>query len=158
VSEINAANLPRLSWMRVIAGGAIWATVYNLVWGVAWFAFMGREWREAFAAINRPLLFTADMWIFWIALTLPIGVAIAAYTANPARSVSAPKATVYAGVTLWLVMTVGMAIWSWQNSLSIRIIALDSVVNLVAMLVPASFAGSYGGSFRGIGAPLSRGK
>ena len=34
VSEINAADLPRLSWMRVIAGGALWAVVYNLVW--AW--------------------------------------------------------------------------------------------------------------------------
>ena len=141
VSEINAANLPRLSWMRVIAGGAIWAAVYNLVWGLAWFAFIRREWREAFAAINRPLLFTADIWIFWIALTLPIGVAIAAYAGSLARSVSAPKATVYAGITLWLVMTVGMATWSWQNSLSIRIISLDAVVNLVAMMVPALFAG-----------------
>jgi len=140
VSEINAADLPRLSWMRVIAGGALWAVVYNLVWGVAWFVFMRREWRDAFAAINRPLLFTADIWIFWMALTLPIGVAIVAYAANPARSVSAPKATVYAGMTLWLVMTVGMATWSWQSSLPIRIIALDSIVNLVAMMVPALFA------------------
>lgn len=159
MSEINAADLPRLSWMRVIAGGAIWATAYNLVWGAAWFGFMRREWRDAFAAINRPLLFTADVWIFWIVLTLPVGVAIVAYAANPGRSVSGPKATVYAGITLWLVMTVGMAAWSWHNSLSIRIIALDSIVNLVAMMVPALFARSYGGcSFRGIGAPLSREK
>ena len=140
VSQINVANLPRLSWMRVIAGGVLWAAVYNLVWGVAWFVFMRREWRDAFAAINRPLLFTADTWIFWIALTLPVGVAIVAYAANPLRSVSAPKATVYAGMTLWLVMTVGMATWSWQDSLSIRIIALDAIVNLVAVMVPAFFA------------------
>jgi len=140
VSEINTSDIPRLSWMRAIAGGALWAAVYNLVWGLAWFVFMRREWREAFAAINRPLLFTVDIWIFWIALTFPIGVAIAAYAANPARSVSALKATAYAGITLWLVMTVGMAAWSWQNSLSIRIIALDAVVNLVAMIVPALFA------------------
>jgi hypothetical protein len=91
------------------------------------------------AAIKRPLLFTADIWIFWIALTLPIGVAIEAHAANPVRSVSA-KATVYSGMTLWLVMTAGMATWSWQNSLSIRIIALDSIVNLVPMMVPALFA------------------
>jgi len=126
--------------MRVIAGGALWAAVYNLVWGVAWFVFIRREWRDAFAAINRPLLFTADVWILWIALTLPIGMAIVAYAANPVRSASASRATVYAGITLWLVMTVGMAAWSWQDSLSIRIIALDSIVNLVAMLVPALFA------------------
>ena len=65
--------------------------VYNLVWGVAWFVFMRKEWRDAFAAIKRPLLFTADIWIFWMVLTLPIGVAIVAYAANPARSVSAPS-------------------------------------------------------------------
>ena len=140
MSEINAANPQRHSWIRVIAGGALWAAVYNLVWGAAWFVFMRREWRDAFAAINRPLLWTADIWIFWIVLTLPIGVAIVAYAANPVRSVSAPKATVYAGMTLWLVMTAGMATWSWQNSLSIRIIALDSIVNLVAMMAPAFFA------------------
>ena len=124
----------------MIAGGALWAAVYNLVWGAAWFVFMRREWRDAFAAINRPSLWTADIWIFWIVLTLPIGVAIVGYAANPVRSVSAPKATVYAGMTLWLVMTAGMATWSWQNSLSIRIIALDSIVNLVAMMAPAFFA------------------
>jgi len=140
MSETKAADLPRLSWMPVIVGGALWAAVYNLVWGIAWFVFMRREWRDAFAAIKRPLLFTADIWIFWIALTLPIGVAIVVYASNPARSVSAPQATVFAGVTLWLVMTAGMATWSWQNSLSIRIIALDSFVNLVAMMVPALFA------------------
>jgi len=140
VSEINSAGLPRLSWVRVIVGGALWAGVYNLVWGVAWFAFMRSEWRDAFAAIKRPLLFTADFWIFWIVLTVPIGVAVMGYAANPARSVSATKSTVYAGMTLWLVMTVGMATWSWQNSLSIRIIALDSIVNLVALIAPAWFA------------------
>jgi len=140
VSKINAVDPSRLSWMRVIAGGALWAAVYNLVWGVAWFVFMRREWRDAFAATNRPLLFTGDIWIFWIALTLPIGVAVAAYAANPSRSVSAPKAAVYAGMTLWLIMTAGMATWSWQNSLSIRIIVLDSIVNLVAMMAPALFA------------------
>ena len=130
MSDSNAADLPRVSWMRVIAGGALWAAVYNVVWGVAWFLFMRREWRDAFAAIHRPLLWTADIWIVWIALTLPIGVAIVAYAAHPARTVSAPKATVYAGMTLWLVMTAGMAGWGWQESLSIRIIALDCIVNL----------------------------
>ena len=141
MSDINA-DLPRVSWMRAIAGGAFWAVVYNLVWGLAWFTFMRREWRDAFAAIKRPLPFTADVWILWIALTLPIGVALVAYARNPARSVSAPKAAVYAGMTLWLLMTLGMATWGWQASLSIRIIVLDSIVNLIAM-VAASLAGGW---------------
>ena len=61
VSEINTRDIPRLSWMGVITGGALWAALYNLVWGVAWLFFMRREWPDAFAAINRPLLFTADI-------------------------------------------------------------------------------------------------
>lgn len=80
------------------------------------------------------------MWVLWIALTLPIGMAVVAYAASPVRSASALRATVYTGITLWLVMTVGMAAWSSQDSLSIRIIALDSIVNLVAIVVPAMFA------------------
>ena len=91
MSQSSVANARRLRWMRVIAGGAFWAAVYNLVWGAAWFVFMSREWRDAFAAIKRPWLFSADIRIFWIALTLPIGVAIAAYAANPTRSVSAAR-------------------------------------------------------------------
>lgn len=140
MSQTNTVKLSRPRWMRVIAGGMLWAMVYNLVWGVAWFIFMRREWRDAFAAIHRPLLFTADLWIFWIVLTFPIGLAIVAFAANPARSVSATRATLYAGMILWLVMTVGMATWSWQDGLSIRIIVLDCIVNLVALLVPALFA------------------
>ena len=64
-----------------------------------------------------------------------------AYAAIPARTVSAPKATVYAGMTLWLVMTAGMA--GWALAFSIRIIALDSIVNLVALIAPAAFAGMW---------------
>ncbi len=142
MGDINATDLPRVSWMRVIAAGAFWAVVYNLVWGVAWFVFMRREWHNAFAAIKRPMLWTPDIWISWIAITLPIGVALVAYARNPARSMSRPKAAVYAAVPLWLLMTLGMAVWARQESLSIRIIALDSIVNLVAM-VAASLAGGW---------------
>jgi hypothetical protein len=148
MSDANVATVPRVTWMRVIAGGVLWAAVYNLVWGVAWFLFMRREWREALAAIDRPMVWTTDVWIGWIALTLPIGVAIVAYTANSARSGSASKAAVYSGATLWLLMTVGMTIWGWQDSLSIRILALDAMVNLVAML-SASLAGTWSHGHRG---------
>jgi hypothetical protein len=114
--------------------------VYNLLWGVAWFAFMQREWREAAAAIRRPQPFTAEVWFLTVVLSLPIGVAIMAYTASRARS--ALKAAVYAAVALWLLMTMGMAGWGWQESLSMRVIALDSAVNLVAM-VAASLGGIW---------------
>jgi hypothetical protein len=143
VSELNSANRHRVSFMRVIAGGALWSAVYNLVWGVAWFTFMREEWRLAFASIKRPLPFTADVWILWIALTVPIGVAIVAFAADPERSIPASKAIAYADATLWVLMTIGMAAWALQASLPIRIVALDSIVNLVALMVPALFIGAW---------------
>ncbi len=114
--------------------------VYNLVWGVAWFAFMRREWMDAMAAVRRPMPWTAEVWFLWVLLTLPIGVAIMAYTASRARS--ALKTAVYAAVGLWLMMTLGMIGMGWQWSLSLRVIALDSTVNLVG-LVAGSLAGGW---------------
>lgn len=128
------------NWPRVVASGALWAVVYNLVWGVAWFAFMRREWLDAVAAIGQPLPWTAEVWFLWVVLTLPIGVAIMAHAASHVRS--APKSSVYAAVAVWLLMTLGMAGWGVQDSLSIRVIAMDSTVNLVGM-VAASVAGVW---------------
>jgi hypothetical protein len=133
ISEASAARRPRASWIRVIAGGTLWAAVYNMAWGVAWFLFMRNEWRDAFASTKSPLLFTAEIWILWIVLTLPMGMGLVAYAANPGRSISAAKAAFYAGTALWLVMTLGMT--GWARSFSARIIVLDATVNLIALMV-----------------------
>jgi hypothetical protein len=45
----------RVLWMPVLGGGLLWALVYNLVWGVAWFTLMRREWLNAVAAIDGSL-------------------------------------------------------------------------------------------------------
>ncbi len=127
---------------RVLAGGVLWAAVYNLVWGGAWFAFMRREWLDAMAAIKQPLPWTPQFWVVWVALTLPIGVATMTYIASRARSAPVPKAALAASLALWVVMTIGMAAWGWQESLSIRVITIDSAVNLVG-LVTASLAGEW---------------
>ena len=126
----------------MITGGVVWAAVYNLLWGVAWFLFMRQEWLHAFGAIKSPLLFTADVWILWITLTLPIGAAVVAYVASPARRGAARQSAVGAGMTLWLVMTLGMATWGRRSALPIRVISLDSIVNLIA-LVSASLASTW---------------
>jgi hypothetical protein len=131
-----------ISWPRVFAGGALWVVIYNLVWGAAWFAFMRREWLDAMAAIRQPLPFTPQVWVAWVALTLPIGIATMAYVASRRYFVAAPKAALCAGLALWALMTIGMAGWGWQESLSMRVIAMDSTVNL-AGLVAASLAGGW---------------
>src|SRR5947209_4042071 len=94
---------------------------------------MRREWGDAFAVIHRPAPLTPDIWILWAVLTVPMGVAIVAYAATPILSAAAK--TVYASVTLWLLMTAGMAIWGRRASLPSRVIALDVLVNLVVMLL-----------------------
>lgn len=131
-----------INWPRVVASGALWTVVYNFVWGAAWFAFMRQEWLDAMAAIRRPSPWTAEVWFLMVALSLPIGVAIMAYVAGRARSATAPKTAVYASLLLWLVMTLGMAGWGWQDSIPMRAIGLDSIVNFVAM-VAASLAGGW---------------
>lgn len=131
-----------IHWPRVVVSGVLWAVVYDLVWGIAWFAFMRREWLDAVAAIKQPLPWTSDFWVVWATLNLPIGMAIMAYVGTRARSSSALRAAVYAGVAMWLLMTLWMAGWGWQQSLSLRVIVLDSAVNLVG-LVAASLAGGW---------------
>lgn len=128
------------NWPRLVASGALWAVVYNFVWGAAWFAFMRREWQDAPAALGRGMPWPAEVWFIMAVLSLPIGVAIMAYAASRAPSVA--RVAVYAAVAVWVLMTMGMAGWGWSESYSLRILILDSIVNLVAM-VAAALAGAW---------------
>jgi hypothetical protein len=118
----------------------VWALVYNLVWGIAWFLFMRQEWAEAVAAIGRTSPWTAEVWFFWVVLTVPMGVAIMAYASGRAR---ASSAAVVAGAAVWLLLTVSMGAYSLSQSLPVRVIISDSVVNLAGMIA-ASLAGAWG--------------
>lgn len=135
---------------HVVEGGALWALVYNFVWGIAWFAFMRAEWRAAATAVGRAMPWTTEVWILWGILTFPLGVAIVAYSTSPKRS--ALKSALYAGVAIWVVLSVGMAISCSQ--FSARVIMLDAGVNLLAMLAACIAAvlglpsnGQRGGNF-----------
>lgn len=126
-------------WRLVVASGALWATAYNLIWGVAWFAFMRDEWANTMSSVGRENPWVAEVWFLWATLTLPIGVAIMAYAAGHPRP---SKTEFYAAVGLWPPMALAMAAWAWQESLPMRVIASDSAVNLVGM-VAASLAGGW---------------
>jgi hypothetical protein len=117
---------------RVFVGGLLWALVYNSVWAVAWFAFMRRGWLDATAALRNSMPWT-EIWAVSAALTLPLGVAAMAYVAGRARTGPAPRAALAASLALWVPMTMGMAGWGWYESLSLRILMLDSAVNLLAI-------------------------
>lgn len=124
----------------VVLSGALWAVVYNVLWAAAWFVFMRREWLAATAAIHDSTPWRT-IWVVWVVTTLPLGVAMMAYVAGRAGSVEVRTAALAAGSAVWVVITLGMAVWGVQQALSIRVIALDSMVNLFAILV-ASLAGT----------------
>lgn len=119
-------------WRGVAAAAALWMIAYCLVWGLAWLVFMRREWTDAVASINRQSPWTAEVWFMELVFTFPMGVAISAHAASQ-KSLTL-KTAMYPAVALWMMMTVGMAIWSAQEGFPLRVIVLDSTVNLVAML------------------------
>lgn len=135
----STAPVNRIDWPRVVASGALWTVVYNFVWGVAWFTFMRREWMEAVVSIGQPLPWTAEVWFVWVVCTLPIGVAFSAHAASHAHT--ALKTTLYPAVAVWLMMTLGMVVWFVQESFPLRVIAIDSTVNLVGMLAASLACG-----------------
>lgn len=130
----------RVNWRRTVASGAVWTLAYNLIWGIGWFAFMRREWQVAVTAIGHPMPWTGAVWFLWGVLTVPIGIALMAYSASRAPRETAAALT--AAVAIWLVLALSMAAYSLSQALSIRVIVLDASVNLVAM-VTAALAGAW---------------
>ena len=128
------------NWRGIVASGAVWTLVYNFVWGVAWFAFMRSEWEAAVAAVRQPLPWTAEVWFLWVVLTVPMGMAIMAYA--PRRARPTRTAAVSAAAAVWLLLTFAMGAYSLSESVPMRVIALDSTVNLVGMIA-ASLAGAW---------------
>lgn len=105
---------------------------YCAVWGFAWLVFMRREWTEAAASIHRHSPWTAEVWFMELVFIFPMGAAISAHAASQ-KSLTLTTA-MHPAVAVWMIMTLGMAIWSGLEGSPLRVIVLDSTVNLVAML------------------------
>ena len=129
--QIEKEPMHTRRWPRDLASGAHWAAIYNGIWGVAWFTFMHREWDTALVAIKHPSPWTSEVWLLWVVLTLPIGVAVMAFVADQAR---AYRSAVAAAAIVWLLFSLGMLVNGVRAGLSLRVQLLDSVVNLVALL------------------------
>jgi hypothetical protein len=124
---------------QVLVAGLLWAIVYSLVWGVAWFAFMRSAWYDALADGNRQMPWT-EIWSIWAVLNVPLGVATAAYLRQRGRAVPESRALIAVVLVLWAPMTVGMTGWAWSESLSLKLIAIDSAVNLVGLAIASLLA------------------
>jgi hypothetical protein len=122
-----------VSWLialRVTTSGLLWAATYNTLWGVAWFTFMRQEWRDAFAAVGQPLAWTPRVWFIWMAVTVPLGIALMAYAQGHTRRLFfAVRGT----AALFLVFATGMAVWGLHESLPYRVLSLDALVNAISM-------------------------
>ena len=127
----------RLTWTRAFAGGALWAVGYNVTWGLAWQVVMRREWQAAAVAIQQPLPWTAEVWFVWGIGTVAIGIAVMAYVArgSPVRRNIVPAA-----LTVWLLLSVGMAVTALPQGFTIRVVVMDAAANLIA-IATASFIG-----------------
>jgi hypothetical protein len=124
---------------RILVGGAVWALVYNAIWGVAGLGFMQREWTEAAESSGSTMPWTTEFLLMWVPLTLLFGIAIAAYLASAPGQRAGLKRAVAASLALWIPSTVGMLAWA---SLSLQVFLLDSAVNLLAALL-ASLAAAW---------------
>ena len=137
VSAVKAAAVRSAG--RVLVAGLLWALVYSLVWGVAWFAFMRSVWYSALADGNREMPWT-EIWSTWAVLNVPLGMATAAYLRPRGRVAPESRALIAVVLVLWVPMTVGMTGWAWFESLSLGMIAIDSAVNLVGLAVASVLA------------------
>ena len=120
------------SAVLVLLAGLVWAIVYGLVWGVAWFGFMRAAWYDALADGNRQMPWS-EIWSIWAVLSVPLGIATAAYLRQRNRVVPSSKALLAVVLVLWVPMTIGMFGWAWYESISLALIAVDSAVNLVGL-------------------------
>ena len=127
------------SAVPVLLAGLLWAIVYSLVWGVAWFAFMRSAWYDALADGNRQMPWT-EIWTIWAVLNVPLGIATAAYLRQRERVATESRTLIAVVLVLWVPMTVGMTGWAWSESLSLALIAIDSAVNLVGLAIASLLA------------------
>ena len=125
-------------WLRRVLGGIVWVAVYNSIWGIAGLGFMRREWTMAAAASGQSMPWTAEFLMVWVPLTLVFGIAIAAYLDSAPRRGSTLRLAVAASLALWVPATIGMAFWA---TFSIRVIVLDSTVNLLAVFLASLATG-----------------
>jgi hypothetical protein len=119
-------------WLRLVAAGTAWAFVYNGFWGLAWIAFMRREWTEAATASGQVMPWTPQFWFVWIPMTLPFGLAVAAYLMSRPAHDHVHRRAMAASLVIWIPGTIGMA---FGMPRALGIILLDSLVNLVALLI-----------------------
>lgn len=112
-----------------------WAAVYNALWAVAWLGFMRREWSGAASASGHPMPFRGGFWALWVPITLLFGIAVTGYLTGKPGATRARRAAAAASLVIWVPSTVGMAV---GVGFSVRIIVLDSAVNLLALLVASA--------------------
>ena len=122
--------------LQIVFRGVLWAVAYNAAWGLAWVGFMRHQWAQAATLSGRTMPWTPDFWMVWIPLTIPFGVAIAAYLSGAFRRERLLVVSVGASFVLWVPATFGMV---FSMALTTEVIVPGSAVNLVALLL-ASFS------------------
>lgn len=134
----------KINWGRVLLGGALFFVVYNALGATAWYLFNQSEWLPALQALGRPFQPTASFIVFFLVLTLIVGIfAIWFYAAIRPRYGPGPRTAACAGFALWLIGAAGpMAVYGWVLSFPPRLIVMNVVTALVAIVL-ATLAGAW---------------
>lgn len=123
-----------MNLIRITASGLLWAAVYDAVWGIAWFMFMRAEWQAGFQVLGKPMLWTPELWAIWVIVTVPFGIAVAAYTVGRRPAL---RAWLMASFVMWLFVAGGSDLAFLQMFIPSRTIVFDTLVNLVSMTAAA---------------------
>jgi hypothetical protein len=133
-----------INWGRVVLGGLLCWVVFNVLWVAAWFLFVQREVIPVFQELNRPFQETPEWGVFFLALGLVLSIfTIWFYAAIRPRYGPGPRTAAIVGFAVWLSVSLMPTLaWGWQLQFPARMVALDAVAALVAIVV-ATLAGAW---------------
>ncbi len=129
---------------RLLLGGIVAGVIIDVVEFVLHGVVLASEWREAMAALGRPMQETVGDMIFYVLLGLVYGVlAIWLYASIRPRYGPGPMTALFAGFVLWspgyLLPTVS---WAHMDLFPERLLTIAVLVGLVEVLA-ATLAGAW---------------
>ncbi len=136
--------MKQINWSRVLLGGIVAGIIIDVVEFVLHGVVLASDWRQAMAALGRPMEETVGAMVFYVLLGLVYGVlAIWLYAAIRPRYGAGPKTALWAGFAVWLLgyflPTLG---WGPMGLFPGQLLRIALLAGLAEILV-ATLAGAW---------------
>ena len=136
--------MKRINYRRVLLGGIVAGIIIDVVEFLLHGVVLASDWREAMAALGRPMEETVGDMVFYVLLGLVYGImAIWLYAAIRPRYGAGPKTALWAGFAVWmlgyLLPTLG---WMPMELFPGRLLRIALLGGLAEVLV-ATLAGAW---------------